>query len=829
MSRASFRCIAILSLCLASGCAGPSERDESRPHEPRWIRYKRHELPVPSYDVDHYTIELTLRPESGSIEGRCTVRVVALEELEKLVLDLVELDVTEVIDLDRGPLEFRQRADELEIGMGRTLKPGEGFEVAVAYSGTPKTGLWFSGEDLRTGDPNQCFTQGQPEENKGWFPCFDHPSDFVTSEIIVTLPPDWIGVAAGDCIDVQEAETFRREHWRMMTPHSVYLISLVAGELERIEEDWQGVPLSYVFEAKYRDWIEASFEETGAILGFLEDYTGVPYPYSKYSQAVVANFPGGGMENVSATTLTPLTLGDELSQRDRTSLQLVAHEAAHQWFGNLVTCRDWSHLWLNEGFATYLSMLFIEETRGKEEFLCELRAKSLRYLAEDQGQAQRPAVHGAWREPKDIFDTRTYEGAALRLHLLRFFVTDKVFRQGIHDYLVNHSGGSVVTGDFQRAMEKASGRDLDRFFEEWIYGQGFPELEVEWHFDAEEELVVGKIRQTQDFVHGAARVFHVPFELEVVRGSESERHIVELTQRTSSFELPAKERPDFVVFDPDLWCPKIIRWPQREASEWLAILGRATSVDARRNAALLLGEQASRLRRDDEARESIKKALIEALDKDPNPWVRADAANGLAWVLEGEVWSALQEAAAEDAQARVRVAALRSLSFCGPHSGLARFGRTLFEEGFSWETMGAAAGLVCAADPEGAPAWLLQKLELESPHDHLAALLLAHLARFPGRTIEEELELWAQSETLAPTARAVCVRGLAHQPVNRGAVREVLFSLFDEENFRLRQAVIESVGALGGLASRRVLTDYYPRSRTAEERRAIEASVQTRF
>ena len=780
-------------------------------------------MPERGYDVEHYAIELTLRPELRAIDARCTVRLVATEELTSVVLDLEGLSVDRVVDGAGRELAYGHSGERLDIRLAEPAAAGELLQVEVQYHGRPTNGLWFSGEDRRSGAPTQCFTQGQAENSRGWFPCYDHPSDRATSEVVVTMPGHWIGVAPGRCIDVYEGDGVRREHWRMSTPHPSYLVSLVAGELVELEGSWGQVPLAYYAEDRYLDWIEPGFEETGAILSFLQDYTATPYPYAKYSQAVVTNFPGGGMENISATTMTPLVFGDDLSRRDHDAVTLIAHEAAHQWFGNLLTCDDWSHLWLNEGFAVYMALLYYESTRGEEEFRCRMRDATLRYLQEDRDGERRPAVYPYWKDPEDVFDTRSYEGAAARLNLLRFLVGEEAFRETVRSYVARFSGRNVRTADFREVVERVSGRDLEHFFGEWIHGPGFPEMVFEWYWDAGRKEVRGTVRQRQDFSGGTARIFHVPFEIQV----GDEIHRIELEERNQAFALPAAEEPAFVLFDPRGWIPKTVDWPSRTGEQWAAIARGAGSVDARRNAALALGPLAARIPRSDPERGRLAAEVVRLVREDPCAWVRKDAATSLAWLLEGEVWEALADVASEDPDARVRTQALRSLAYCGPHEGLANFGRRKFEEAYSWETMGAAAALVSAADPAGAPGWILRQLELDSPHDHLAGLLLARLARFDGRAIEEELALWARDPELGPTARAVAVRGLVIEPTNRSSVREVLSELLDEENFRLRQAVIESLGVMDDLATRRTLSEYYPRARNPRERRAIEASMQS--
>jgi aminopeptidase N len=216
----------------------------------------------------------------------------------------------------------------------------------VRYSGRPRKGLHVAAE--RAGVATQVFTQGECEDSRGWFPCFDSPSDRATTEIRVSMPASWTAVAAGDRIERLVKGDRATELWRMTTPHPAYLTTLVAGEFVTERDTWDGIPILYLAEESLAGEIRPNLGRTGDVLSFLSEITGHRYPYSKYAQSCVSNFPYGGMENISATTLTDTALIDEKARRDGSEIGLVVHEAAHQWFGDLLTCRDWSHVLLKK-------------------------------------------------------------------------------------------------------------------------------------------------------------------------------------------------------------------------------------------------------------------------------------------------------------------------------------------------------------------------------------------------------------------------------------------------------------------------------------------------
>ncbi len=815
------RILIVLHLSAGMGCKG-------LPPHPGSGRGPCGSVPDRGYDVEHYALELELFPELRRIEGSCTVRFLSTaSSLQEITLDLAGLEVQGVHDSQGRPLAFQHAGSSLRVDLGRPVSRGGLGELTVRYGGQPVEGLWFSESDAGSG-ATQVFTHGQADHARGWFPCFDHPSDRATFEIRVTLPASWTALAGGQRIEVIEEAGRRTEHWRMTTPHPSYLASLAAGEFVVQETAWEDVPLLFAAEPVYADWLEASFEETDEILATFSQITGIRYPYPKYSQVAVANFPWGGMENISATTLTPLTLGDERCHRDHPSVELVAHEAAHQWFGDLFTCRDWSHIWLNEGFATYMALLYFEATRGVDDFRARLRDAQQRNLEQDRGARRRPTVWTHWKEPEDLMDTHSYEGAAARLHLLRFLLGDEHFFAGVRTYTAENAGKSVVTGDLQRAIEKASGRDLDLFFAQWIYGRGYPEFELAWDWNEDRSTVVLDVRQVQAIGAGTPAVFVLPVDVEVMDEAGARIHRLELRERKQRFALPVTGRPLYVQFDKGGWIPKVVTW-RRTGAEWLATAEFDDDVNGRRDAVRALGLLAESAQRTDlQAHETYVDALVHRLRSDDSPWVRAAAAEGLGRARGLEAQERLVAAARSDSAAGVRVAVLQALRSFGPDSELASCADAVFEEGFSWATMGAAAGLFCSADPQRALEWIRAKLRISSPHDELRGYLFAQLGALEGRAAGEELRRWAADESIHPNARATAVQALAARPSEALENGRFLVPFLATEDFRLRKAAIESLATIGDDRARRALKSYYPTSKAPAERRTIEACLAGR-
>ena len=299
-----------LALTLAGACSGPARGRDSIPPE------RLHEPRVREYDVEHYSLDIDLDPAARSLVGSAQIRLCALARpLPVVRLDLEDLGVSGVVDERGDALKFRRRKGVLEVVLPTPLQPGDFTQFSVRYAGVPRRGLYFA--DIENGVATQVFTQGECEDSRGWFPCYDFPDDRATSEVLVRMPAHWTSVAAGERVERRELPDGRAlERWRMTTPHPAYLTTLVAGEFVTEHAEWDGIPLLYLADQRLAPHMRSRFASTPDVLAFLSKLTGVRYPYPKYSQAVVANFPFGGMENISATTLTDTWLTDEFGSRD---------------------------------------------------------------------------------------------------------------------------------------------------------------------------------------------------------------------------------------------------------------------------------------------------------------------------------------------------------------------------------------------------------------------------------------------------------------------------------------------------------------------------------
>lgn len=746
--------------------------------------------------------------------------------LEQIELDLRELEVVDVRSTDGESVAFEHDGAVLRLRPAVPIAPRALASFTVRYRGAPRAGLWFV--RARDGVPTQVYTQGECEDSSHWFPCFDAPAERATSELRVVMPQAWRSMAAGEFVDRTELDGGRAaERWRMTTAHPAYLTTLVAGEFVVARERWSTVQLEHWAAPELEPLLAPSLAETPQVLEHFSDLTGLRYPHAKYAQSCVDNFRFGGMENITAATLTDTVLSDELGRRDHEAVDLVAHEAAHQWFGDLLTCADWSEIWLNEGFATYFTELYRERARGVDDFRASMRDVQESYLAQDVGARRRPIVWDVYRQPMDLFTTgHAYPGGAARLHLLRFVVGDAAFFRAVQRYVADNLGRAVTSDDWRRALERESGLDLRSCFAQWLHSPGYPEFAVAWSWDRGRQMVLIDVEQTHKPLAGTPSVFSTPVDIEVRDESGARLTRVTVDQRRQRFELTATSRPSWVVFDKHGWLPARVR-SQRSTEEWLALAAFDEDVNGRREALAALGETLAQSV-DEKLRWRIVEVVLQRAD-DPSPAVRAAAARAFARVftkLDHPIARSLLRAASSDPVASMRVAALESLARWDTSKLFVDFALEQFEARFSYATMGAAARLFALAAPERAESWIVERLALRSPHDALRAHLLRALATIPGRSVDERLRAAALDAASHSAAREVAVRELARRAASWPAARNAFLQILaTSDGFRLQNAAIDALGEVGDPLSRAALQRFHAQVVESRQLRSIEAAL----
>jgi aminopeptidase N len=416
------------------------------------------------FDLQHLKLDLAFDLPARKLLGTATLRMSPLSgDLRELVLDSAALDI-ESISISCRPLKFHTSDDKLFIALDRQYPGGAPVDVVIRYHTQPQRGLFFVFPDKHhPSRPQQIWANGDTAggNNRFWFPSYDFPNDKTTTEMLVTVPTGWEAVSNGKLVaTTPNAGGTTTFHWLQEKPMATYLVSLVAGEFDKREEKWTVPVVNYVPRGKGAD-IPRTFGRTTEMLDFFSTNI-APYPWAKYSQAMVDTF-GGGMENTSATTEGAAAILDERDFEDRrwNTDSLIAHEMAHQWFGDLVTCADWRHTWLNEGFATYFEALWEEHARGRDVFdWQELRA------GRGITSSTRIAVVPRNGEDENSAYGMIYNKGGWTLHMVRGQLGDARFWKAIQFYVKKFSYQTATTSDFVEAIGEATGQDL-----EWLFDQ----------------------------------------------------------------------------------------------------------------------------------------------------------------------------------------------------------------------------------------------------------------------------------------------------------------------------------------------------------------------
>lgn len=649
-----FLLVVALASCAASARAqaplGEARKPFAEPGTPR--RTER----IRSYDVRHVKAELTLDMEKDSLAGAVTHTVAPLHApLARMDLDCGPALKVSRVTLGTGGAEvpFKHEGETLAITLDPPKPAGEPFDVTVAYSGSPDNGMHFIPPDAAHPDrPKAAWTQGQVAENRYWLPCYDEPNDPATTEMLVTVAKPYSVLSNGSLVETKEnPDGTRTFHWKMEQPHASYLITVAASEFNVFRDEVAGVPVEYYV---LKDVDEATARRfmglTPKMVAFFGEVTGQPYPYPKYAQVCLPEF-NGGMENTTATSMPDTSLLDRLEVQEGGQESLVAHELAHQWFGDLMTCKDWSHLWLNEGFASYFDPLFFERERGEDEFRLLMRAELDNYLAADRGY-RRPMVETRYESATQLFDGMAYAKGACVLHALRGAVGDEAWWDGIRRYVATNKFRNVESDDLRRSFEAATGKDLGWFFGQWVYKAGHPELRASWRYEPEDRTVRLKVEQVQK-LDDQTPLFRLPTVAEIVEApGKSRRVAIVIDGASQEFVLPAGPEPKAVLIDPEGWIPKEMSF-ERPLAERLFLLEHGPTVLARIDAAESLADEAK-------DHPEVREALAAAWKREASPTA---AVRMVEAIDQGDAASrAALLAAAEAPEPRVRVAAVRGLA-----------------------------------------------------------------------------------------------------------------------------------------------------------------------
>lgn len=428
-----------------------------------------------NYDLQDVNWSISFDEKTYTINGDVTNTLQAKEATPTIDLHSGKLQISTVTVNDKSA-KWTQSGEVLTVALPQPAAANDTLKIRIVYSGKPEAGVYFTtGQRTFPAHTPVVYTQGEAEDTRYWLPTYDKPDDKATSEGHITVPKGYLTVSNGALVDVQHGNGTDTYHWKIGLPHSTYLISWLAGPYEKGHEAWDGIPVDWYVPTGLKEMGEAAFGGTAEKVGFYSKLTGFRYPYEKFAQSAVGDFPFGGMENITAVTQTIGALLHPYDLPTRDASGLVLHELAHQWFGDTVTCPDWSHIWINEGWASFLPHFWFRAHRGEDAYQIQRYGTMMGAWGSMNGSTK-PMVSAKYNVPMDNFDGNAYGGGAARMFMLMAMLGEDTFWKSVTAYLNEYKFKNVSTEDFFRSFSASSGKDLDLFRKQWYYTAAVPAI-----------------------------------------------------------------------------------------------------------------------------------------------------------------------------------------------------------------------------------------------------------------------------------------------------------------------------------------------------------------
>lgn len=743
-----------------------------------------------NYDLQHSRVALRFDLEQKKVIGDVTHTVSLLRDgLDKLAFDSVGLQIQSV-KVNKGEAKFETTDKKLIVNLPKAGKLGEKYEVEIKYEGKPTKGLYFILPDKDY--PNrarQIWSQGESEDTRYYLPTYDYPNDRLTTETILTVPADWLTVSNGKLISTSDAGGgMKTWTWRESQPSSTYLFTVVAGEFAEVKDTWRDMPVTYYAPKDRADRLIANYSRTPAMIELFSRKLGVDYPWEKYAQSMVDDFVAGGMENSSATTNTATSLRNPklVPEYPEDEDPLISHELGHQWFGDLVTTKDWGNIWLNEGFATFMEYVWTEAHFGKEQADYD-RWKTAREWFQSRNLFAKPIVRHDFDDSSE-FNGNAYEKGGFVLYMLRHELGDDAFYAGLKRYLEVNRGKNVVTADLTKAIEEATHTNVGQFFDQWVYGAGAPKFEISYSYDAEKKQVALTVKQTQK-VEGRVGLFRVPVDVEITTASGPKLYPVVVSNAEETFTLPSQSAPQMVIFDKGTQVLKSAEF-KKEKKEWVYQLKNAGELADRADAAVALGK----LKGDDEA----AAALGEAVRNDKARGVREVAAGALSELGTPAAAKQVLNALAGATEPELRASVVQALGkfTIKENAEIAAKLEAIAKEDASYRARAAALQAIGRMKTPAAFETLTAAVNGDSPDGFLRNAALRALGALEDDKAVPLLREWAMPGKEIPSRQAA-IASLARLQKDNKEITNQIAGYLTEPHFPVRRSSIVALGSRG--------------------------------
>ncbi|GAB2704848.1 hypothetical protein GCM10027037_33040 [Mucilaginibacter koreensis] len=631
---------------------------------------------------------------------------------DTLRLDAKGMDIKTIAVVKNGknvPLKYKYDDGlSLAIQLDKVYRNNEQYTIYIDYTAKPDElkvegsaaisdakGLYFINPDSAVkGKPVQIWTQGESESSSAWFPTIDKPNQKTTEEITMTVPAKYVTLSNGRLVTQKKnADGTRTDTWKMDLPHSPYLFMMAVGDFKIYHDKWRNTPVDYYLEPKYAPYAKDIFGFTPEVMEFYSKTLGVDYPWNKYAQIVVRDYVSGAMENTTATLhgeYVQATKRELLDAGYDEGRSTIVHELFHQWFGDYVTTESWSNLTVNESFADFSETLWAEHKYGQDEGDAHIQQDRENYIR-TPGASNKDLVRFHYNDKEDMFDVVTYQKGGSILYMLRNYLGREAFYKGLNIYLKANALKNGEAQQLRLALEEASGKDLNWFFNQWYYGSGHPALQIDYKWDAATKTQTVYLQQTQP-----DKVFTLPMAIDIYAGGKKTRHEVWMRDRADTLTFHSDVQPSLVNVDADkaLLVQKTdgktldnfvfqyfnapLYLDRKEALE-AAIAKQTTEKEARRVVIAALKDKYHGLRirairalkmDNDQVRNDAQPILVTLAQTDENTLVRAAALNTLAKLKASGMTNLFKQALSSPSYA-VQAAGLNGIVALNPSEALA--------------------------------------------------------------------------------------------------------------------------------------------------------------
>jgi len=482
---------------------------------------------------------------------------------DSLTLDAKGMDIHKVALVNGNAmkeLKYNYNGWQLRITLDKKYKGDEAYTIYIDYTAKPNEvevrgsaaisdarGLYFINPKGEEKDkPTQIWTQGETEATSVWCPTIDKPNQKTTDEIYMTVPDKYVTLSNGKLMSQKKnTDGTRTDYWKMDLPHAPYLFFMGVGEYAVIKDSWKGKEVSYYVEKEYAPVARKIFGLTPEMIAFYSKFTGVDYPWVKYSQITGRDYVSGAMENTTATLHSDNAQQDARELTDGNGWEaVIAHELFHQWFGDYVTAESWSNITMNESFANYSETLWDEYKYGKDAGDAQNFSDMQGYLGSNS--AKKDLVRFYYNDKEDVFDAVSYNKGGRILHMLRNYVGNEAFSKALNLYLTTNKFKAGEPQQLRLAFEEVTGRDLNWYWNQWYYGSGHPKIDINYSYDDATKKARVIVSQTQ-----ADKIFKLPVAIDIYNGANKIRYQVWARNKMDTFYFDAASKPDLVNFDGD--------------------------------------------------------------------------------------------------------------------------------------------------------------------------------------------------------------------------------------------------------------------------------------